>query len=174
MLSMSLLLLAAAAGGPNHIPSTPDLGIAEGRCRPNETGPAFVVNIVGLKDRQGRLKAELYPANDKDFLQDDNILIMEKKTFRRVEMDVPQSGPVTLCIRAPAPGPYALIILHDRDSNRKLGISVDGAAFPGDPKMCWGPPKGKAATTTAQSGLTNLTVTMQYRRSLVCFGPLKG
>ena len=172
-----LLLLAAAAipapGTPGYIPSSPELGVAEGRCRANEPGPAFMVTLQGLKDRQGRIKAELYPANDKDFLADDNVLVMSGKTFRRVEMETPQTGPVTLCIRAPAPGPYALIVLHDRDSNRKLGISVDGAGFPGDPRMCWGPPKGSAATAVAREGVTNITITMQYRSSLVCFAPLK-
>jgi uncharacterized protein (DUF2141 family) len=175
---MSLLLLAAAAaipspGQPGYIASSPDLGKAEGRCRAGESGPSFQINVVGLRDRQGMLKAELYPATDEDFLADDNVLLMSGKTFRRVEIEVPQGGPVSLCIRTPGPGPYALMLLHDRDSNRKLGISVDGVGFPGDPKMCWGAPKGRHVVATAQNGPTNLTITMQYRTSLVCFGPLK-
>ena len=47
-----LPLLAAAA----PIRSTPDLGKAEGRCRSGESGPAFLVNVNGLKDRRGMLK----------------------------------------------------------------------------------------------------------------------
>jgi len=173
-MSLSVLLAAAAAAGsPQWIPSSPDLGIAEGRCRANETGPAFLINVEGLKDRQGMVRVELYPNDDKDFLADDNVLIMAGKTFRRAEMKVPASGPVVLCIRAPSAGTYTLSLLHDRDSNRKLGLSVDGVAFPGDPKLCWGQPKGREARANVGNGPTKINVTMQYRRSLVCFGPVK-
>ncbi|MBT2188061.1 DUF2141 domain-containing protein [Sphingobium nicotianae] len=171
-MSMSLLLLAAASGGA-AIPSTPDLGTAEGRCRPNESGPAFLITLAGLKDRQGRVKVELYPPNDDDFLQDDNKLVAAGKTFRRVEMDVPKTGPVVLCVRAPAAGTYTLSLLHDRDSNRKFGLSKDGIGFPGDPKLGWSKPAWKSAAATTGNGPTRITVTMQYRVGLFSFGPLK-
>ena len=98
-----------------HVPSSPTLGMAEGRCRAGESGPSFIVTATGLKDRGGTMKVELYPANDRDFLQDDNILINTGKAFRRVVIDVPSTGPVQLCIRAPGPGTWALSLLHDRD-----------------------------------------------------------
>lgn len=163
---MSLLILATIA-------SSPDLGKAEGQCRANESGPAFLVDVAGLKDRQGNLKLELYPANDKDFLADDNVLLMAGKPFRRVEIDVPNSGAVQMCIRAPSPGTYSLSLLHDRDSNRKMGLSVDGIGFPTNPKLCWGQPKFSDAKATTGNGPTRVSVTMQYRRNLVCFGPVK-
>lgn len=175
-MSMSLFLLAAAAAAAapvKALPSTPDLGTAEGRCRPNESGPAFLINLEGLKDRQGRVKVELYPDNDEDFLQDDNKLVAAGKTFRRVEMDVPQTGPVVLCVRAPAAGSYTLSLLHDRDSNRKFGLSVDGVGFPTDPKLGWSKPKAKSAMARAGAGPTRINVTMQYRKGLFSFGPLK-
>lgn len=164
---ISLLILAA------QIASSPDLGKAEGQCRANERGPAFLIDVTGLKDRRGNLKVELYPANDEDFLQDDNILLMAGKTFRRVEVPVPQSGPVELCIRAPSAGAYALTLLHDRDANRRMGLSVDGIGFPNTPKLCWGQPKSAAATAHVGAGPTHISIVMQYRRNLVCFGPLK-
>jgi hypothetical protein len=68
-----LTALLAPSMASAQLKSTPTLGMAEGRCRANEPGPAFMINVVGLKDRGGTMKAELYPANDTDFLADDNI-----------------------------------------------------------------------------------------------------
>jgi uncharacterized protein (DUF2141 family) len=172
-MSMTMLLaLAAAAGTVKAIPSTPDLGTAEGRCRPNESGPSFLINLVGLKDRQGRVKVELYPPSDEDFLQDDNKLVAAGKTFRRVEMDVPATGPVVLCVRAPSAGTWTLSLLHDRDANRKFGLSTDGVGFPTDPKLGWSKPKWRSAAAVAGNGPTRINVTMQYRRGLFSFGPV--
>jgi uncharacterized protein (DUF2141 family) len=162
-----MLLLAAAS-----IPSSPDLGKAEGQCRANEMGPAFLVEVKGLKDRKGRLKLELYPANDKDFLADDNVLVSQGKAFRRVEASVPASGPVQLCIRAPAPGTYALSLLHDRDGNRRFALSIDGVGFPGNPRLGLSKPKARAASAEVGSGIAHITIIMNYRRGLFSFGPL--
>ena len=166
-------LFADAAQAQPYLPSTPDLGKAEAACRPNETGPAVLVLVTGLKDREGRIKAELYPANDADFLADDNVLIMAGKAFRRVEMPVPPSGPVQLCLRIPAPGAYALTVLHDRDANRKFGLATDGVGFSGNPKLGLSKPRAASARFVAGGGLTPVTVRMNYRRGLFGFGPLK-
>jgi uncharacterized protein (DUF2141 family) len=173
---MILPLLLAAEGPvkiPVPIPSSPDLGKAEGKCRAGETGPSFLVSVNGLKDRHGRIKIEVYPATDADFLQDDNILVYQGKTFRRVEEDVPQSGPVQLCIRVPAAGAYGLTVLHDRDSNRKIGLSVDGFGVANTSHFRWSMPKMAAARVVAGNGPTHINVTMAYRSSLISFDPIK-
>ncbi|BBE00092.1 DUF2141 domain-containing protein [Sphingobium amiense] len=162
-----MLLIAAA------LASTPDLGKAEGRCRPDERGPAYLVEVKGLKDRQGLLKLELYPANDSDFLADDNVLIAAGKPFRRVEMAVPKEGRVEMCIRAPGPGTYALSLLHDRDGNHKFALSVDGVGFAGNPKLGWSKPRAAQASAPVGSGPTPTTITVNYRRGLFSFGPLE-
>ena len=165
----ALPLIAAA---PSYIPSTPDLGKAEAQCRPGETGPAVLLLAAGLKDRHGRIKAELYPATEADFLADDNVLVMAGKAFRRVEIAVPPSGPVQLCIRLPGPGSYGVIVLHDRDSNRKFGLSSDGVGFSNNPRLGLSKPKAEAVRISAGGGLTPLTVRMNYRRGLFGFGPV--
>lgn len=166
IMAYALLLLGS------HIRSSPDLGKAEGQCRPGESGPAFIVEVAGLKDRQGLLKLELYPANDNDFLQDDNVLLNAGKTFRRVEIPVPPAGPVEMCIRAPAPGLYALSLLHDRDSNHKFALSVDGIGFAGNPRLGWFKPKARSASAWASGGLTRIRIVMNYRHGLFSFRPL--
>jgi len=163
-------LLFSLAAGPflvaATIPSTPDLGTAEGRCRSNELSPSFLVNVEGLKDRRGKLKLEVYPANASDFLEDDNILIAAGKTFRRVEQSVPASGPVQLCVRVPSAGRYAVSLLHDRDSNRKFSWRVDGIGFAGNPRLGWGKPAASDASAVARSGPTRIEIVMNYRRGL--------
>lgn len=152
--------------------STPSLGIAEGTCRPDEQGPAFMVTVRGLKDRLGDLKLEVYPANDKDFLADDNILLSQGKIFRRVVAAVPARGPVKLCIRVPRPGAYDLSLLHDRDGNHKFSLSVDGIGFSGNPKLRWSKPRASEARIMAGSGITSTQIILNYRKSLFAFGPI--
>jgi uncharacterized protein (DUF2141 family) len=163
------MLLAAQA----VLPSTPDLGKAAGRCRTPEEGPSFLVSVEGLKDRRGLLKLEVYPGNDDDFLADDNKLIAAGKVFRRVEMPVPASGPVQLCIRVPHAGRYAVSLLHDRDGNHKFGVSSDGIGFAGNPKLGWSKPRADAASAAARSGPTPIAIVMNYRHGLFSFGPMR-
>ncbi|QDX26759.1 DUF2141 domain-containing protein [Sphingomonas suaedae] len=166
---MTRLLFSLMAGAlleNASVPSTPDLGTAEGRCRSNEFGPSFLVDVDGLKDRRGKLKLEVYPANDADFLEDDNILISAGKTFRRVEQPVPATGPVQLCVRVPSAGRYAVSLLHDRDGNRKFGWRVDGIGFAGNPRLGWGKPRASDASAAARTGPTRLEIVMNYHRGL--------
>jgi uncharacterized protein (DUF2141 family) len=180
-LSALPLLLAAAGpaqaapaeGEPGYIRSTPDLGKAEGQCRPGEKGPAVLITLTGLKDREGYMRAEVYPPGDKDFLEDDNILVMDGKTFRRVETPLAQSGPVQLCVRLPGPGTYTMSVLHDRDMNRKFGISSDGIGFPNNPKLGLSKPRAHSVAFTAGPGITELSIRLNYRRGMFSFGPLK-
>ena len=160
--SLAALLPLLAAAAP--IASSPDLGKAEGKCRSGESGSAFLLNVNGLKDRKGLLKVEVYPANDQDFLADDNVLVAAGKTFRRVEMDVPASGAPVLCVRVPGPGTYGVMVLHDRDSNRKFGWRVDGIGFAGNPRLGLSQPKVAKARATAGSTPTRLDIVMNYQR----------
>lgn len=165
---MLLLTLLATS---TLVPSSPELGIAEGRCRTDEPGPALLIRVTGLKDRKGIVRAELYPANDQDFLQDDNILVSNGKTFRRAVERVPATGPVELCIRVPAPGRYALSVVHDRNGGGAFSLSRDGIGFASNPHLGLSRPKAAAASVEAGTGLTPTTIVMNYRRGLFSFGP---
>jgi len=146
--------------------SSPDLGVAAGRCRASETGSAFEVDVAGLKDRAGRLKLELYPANDQDFLADDNKLIMAGKPFARVDVQTPSDGPVQLCIRAPHAGRYALSLLHDRNSDHKFQLSSDGIGFSNNPKLGWSKPDADRVAVDVGDSPRRITIVMNYRHGL--------
>lgn len=169
---LSALLLGATGTGVAQLRSSPDLGKAEGQCRARETGPAFLVDVVGLKDHSGKLKLEVYPAADGDFLADDNVLLNQGKTFRRVEVAVPADATPQLCIRVPQPGAYALSLLHDRDSDRKFGLSIDGAGFSRNPRIGLSKPRASAVRIDAGAGLTPVRIVMNYRKGFLSFGPL--
>ena len=157
----------------SNLRSTPDLGTADARCRANESGPALIVDVDGLKDRQGVLKLEVYPANDKDFLEDDNKLIEAGKVFRRVIEPAPADGQAEICVRVPRPGTYAVSILHDRNTNRKFDLSRDGIGFTSNPSLGLSKPKADEVSIGVGNGVTRTDVIMNYRRGLFSFGPLK-
>lgn len=159
---LSLLLLAGAG------PVQPDasLGKAEAACRLNEAGPALLVGITGLKDRKGLVRAELYPDNDSDFLADDAVLINAHKMFRRVDLVLPASGPVTVCLRVPGSGRYSLSVLHDRNRNLKWDKLSDGLGFGGNPKLGWSKPTAAAASVLVGAGPTRTQIVMTYLSGL--------
>ena len=172
LIALSLLALAGSAAATPILRSSTALGLAEGRCRPHEQGPAILIHARGLKDRNGLLRAELYPPDDADFLADDNVLLGAGKTFRRAEEPLAAGADPTLCIRAPAPGVYTLAVIHDRDGNRKFSLLHDGIGFPGNPRLGISKPAAASARIAVPAGLVDTDVILNYRRGFLSFGPL--
>jgi uncharacterized protein (DUF2141 family) len=167
MLALTLLLMAASP-----LASHPDLGKAEGRCTADSGHPRFIIDVAGLKDRIGKLKLELYPAKDGDFLADDNKLLSAGKAFARVEQVLESDGPVSICIRAPRPGRYALSLLHDRNGDRRFTLSRDGIGFAGNPTLHMSKPKAADASAFVSKGASRITIILNYRSGLFSFAPL--
>ncbi|MDZ7588348.1 MAG: DUF2141 domain-containing protein [Parasphingorhabdus sp.] len=141
-------------------------------CAAGSSQPAALIYFDGLKDRKGKVRLELFPDNDNDFLRDDYLLLREGKAFRRIEIDTPASGVVALCLKAPRAGRYSMAIIHDRDGLRKFSFSVDGVGFPGNPKLGWSKPKAAKAFVNLGNGPTTLRVTLKYFSGLG-FSPVK-
>jgi uncharacterized protein (DUF2141 family) len=153
-----LFVFCATIIGTNPASAQPSYGEACGQAR----GPAFLIKANGLKDRSGRVIAELYPANEADFLKDKDALLRDGKLFRRVEAPVPQQGPVNLCIDAPKPGAYALVFIHDRDGKNKFNIWKDGIGLPGGQTLGTSRPRVSQATVTTGGAAVSVPVNMQY------------
>jgi uncharacterized protein (DUF2141 family) len=64
------------------------------------------------------------------------------------------------------PGDYALMVLHDENSNAKvdtmLGIPREGVGFSRNPKLYFGPPSFKAVLIHIPAGVSETDVKMQY------------
>ena len=147
------------------------LGADAAACE-GSAGPAIRAMVVGLKDRRGDLKLELYPPTEADFLKDDRDLAAEGKFFRRVRVTTPASGPTTLCIRVPHAGRYALLFTHNRDGRNKFDFWSDGAGFASNGRIGRARPKLAQALIEVGAGVTSVTIRAQYLRGLGGFGPL--
>lgn len=152
---LSLAIIAAAA--------TPALSFIEdpvalehdmARCADGQTGAAVLVRIEDFKDTEGNVRAQIYGSNPDDFLE---------KGKKLVRVDVPTVGDgQEVCVPLPEPGTYALVILHDRNSNGKADFFSEGFGFSNNPKLSLGPPDAKDVMFDAAAGTTRMTVTLSY------------
>ena len=142
-------------------------------CVPGAERPALLVEVTGLKDRAGELRVELYPDTDPEFLGDKEKLLREGKTFRRIIFPVPASGHPLACLGVPAPGRYALAVIHDRAAARKFAFRRDGIGFPGDPHLFLGQPPASKAWITVGPGVNRLKVRLQYYDGFLGAGPVR-
>lgn len=154
------LLVQSIAAAPASARILGDEECAAGR------GPAALVTITGLKDRSGLIRAELFPATRRDFLRDDIELGQEGKPFRRVEVRLPGSGPVRLCLRASAGGDYAIGVFHSTDGVRKFNVRQHGVGFANNPRLGWGRPDVGKVTVTLGSNVADVPIVMNYLHGL--------
>jgi uncharacterized protein (DUF2141 family) len=170
-MSRFLLLMGAVAIAAPAMAQPGILGPEAAACAPGG-GPAIQANIVGLKDRTGELKLELYPNNEQDFLKDDRDLLKAGKLFHRVRVPTPAAGAISLCMRVPHPGRYALLFTHNRDGKNKFSFWSDGAGFPSNVKLGRSRPKVGQAEIAVGEGVAVTTIRAQYLRGLGGFGPI--
>ncbi len=172
MIAVLAALILAATPATDAAP-VPDYGIADGMCRAHEKGPALLVTAAGLKDRTGKLRLELYAPNDTEFLADDRDLVRDGKVFRRAVLDVPATGPVELCVRAPHSGTWSVALIHDRAGAKKFKLSSDGIGFGGNPHLGLSKPHADVSEVEVGPGVTHASIRLNYRHGLFSFGPIE-
>jgi uncharacterized protein (DUF2141 family) len=157
-LSCFLLLLAkpAAAQQPEI------LGSDAAACAAGAPGPAYKVTVTGFKDREGQLRIEIYNAVDSEFLVSSTKLIEQGKLFRRIDVPMRPEGDMTLCIAAPRPGTYAVVILHDRNRNGKFDLARDGVGFTRNPRSRFSKPKAAAVADSIGDEVKSHKVILNY------------
>ncbi|MBT2246758.1 DUF2141 domain-containing protein [Sphingobium sp. BHU LFT2] len=128
----------------------------------------------GLKDRTRRILVELYPADEADLLRDKAQLLKEGEIFRRMMAPVSPNGPTHICVTAPSPGTYAMVVIHDRDGQDKFSIQNDGVALPKPQAPGMSRPRVKQASVEFASSPQLLRVHMQFLRGMKGFVPAGG
>ena len=99
---------------------------ATGAC-PAAGGSTVEVRIDGFRRRVGQVRVRLFGNPPASYFDKHRALV-------RVEMPVPASGPVRLCVAAPGPGVYALDVRHDVNGNGKTD-KQDGGGASGNPHV---------------------------------------
>lgn len=157
--SAALLLLgpSVAAQGKGTI-----LGPYAARCAAGNE-PSILVNVVGLKNRAGALRARTFGGATSTWFE-------KKGWLTRVEVPTPSAGPVRICLPVSAPGTYAVDLRHDMNGNGQTDKS-DGGGASGDPKVTLldfilgRKPSPKVTAVHVGNGVTEITVTAMYLRN---------
>lgn len=156
MLAALLSMPVSAAPGPA---TAEVLGGSPDACRPGAEGSAALVTVAGFKDRAGRLRVQNYRGGKADYL-------VEGRYLHREEMPVTAAGEMTVCLPLPGPGDYAIIALHDRDSNGRLSIWSDGIGFSRNPRLGLAKPAASQVLISFGPGVTPVRIVLNYRRGL--------
>lgn len=120
----ALASLAALPVGAQ--PTGPSLGPDAARCT-SGAGPAFLVQVIGLKNRRGTVRVRLFGGSPDSYFVRERALV-------RTQIPTPATGPVQICVPAPAAGTYALDVRHDVNGDDRSDLS-DGGGTSGNPRL---------------------------------------
>lgn len=154
------LVLVAGAGQPREAADAAEVsGDAAAACGAGASGHTALVTVQGFKDRRGRLRVQNYRGTPEEFL-------VSGRYLHRAETAVTATGDMTLCLPFPGPGLYAIVALHDRDSNGKLSVWSDGVGFSRNPRLGLAKPAADATLINISFALTPVRIVLNYRRGL--------
>jgi uncharacterized protein (DUF2141 family) len=123
------------------------------------TGDSISASVTGLRNDAGQVGCLLFGSAD-GFPREPN-----KAVARRL---VPISGKAALCVFPPVrPGTYAVIAMHDENSNGKLdrnilGMPTEGFGTTGPDRGRFGPPKFEDAAFQYSGGAMTLSIMIRY------------
>lgn len=147
---LALALPGSAAQAQYHQEIRNDMAVCRG------SGPAVRVNVSGIKNAQGNVRAQIYRATEADWLQ-------SGRWMYRIEVPA-QAGSMSFCLPVPANGSYAVAVRHDVNGNGSTDIRTDGGAMSNNPSINifnLGRPSVRR-TAFDVNGVTTININMRY------------
>jgi uncharacterized protein (DUF2141 family) len=125
-LRIGFLSVVAAALAVPAFSSAAVLGPEPTACA-GSGAPSILVRVSGFKNRAGKVRVRTFGGSPATYFD-------KTKVLKRLEYDMPSSGPVEVCVPMPAPGIYAVDVRHDINNNSDTD-RADGAGASGNPKI---------------------------------------
>lgn len=118
------------------------------------TGARALINILGLENKEGNIRVQVYSDDPAEFLENG------KKLLR---VDVPVSSlDAQVCVTFPAAGTYAMVVMHDRNANGRADILTEGFGFSRNPKLMFSKPDHDEVAMVIPEGVTEIDVSLNY------------
>lgn len=127
---------------------------------PASTASAVLVEVTGFRNRAGKVRVRLFGGAASTYFD-------KRRAIARIEVAVPQRGPVAICVPAPRPGVYAVDVRHDANANSDTDRS-DGGGASGNPRLSLvdvlfsRKPDPKIVQVRVGAGTTVVPVTLMY------------
>ncbi|GJL64591.1 MAG: hypothetical protein NPIRA04_32450 [Nitrospirales bacterium] len=72
-----------------------------------------------------------------------------------------------ICLQAPHPGTYAVVVHHDENDNKKLdrnwiGLPTEGVGFSKNPELFLAPPAHNEVSFQVHEGVNRIDITLHY------------
>ena len=120
---------------------------------------SVLIQVQGVHSSQGTLVAELYGDTASDFLKKAGRIVRERVAAR--------SGSVSVCLAAPRPGVYAVVVYHDENDNHRFdrawnGLPAEGFGVSNNPRPFMRPPTLAEAAFEVGSGHRVMKIELRY------------
>jgi len=126
MPKVKVLIACLFAAAPLASAGAAVLGPHAGDCADGK--PSMLVRVEGIKSRNGTVRVQTYGGDPSHYF--------DKGTYiERVEVRVPPTGPIDVCMPVPRPGFYAVSVRHDANGNGSADFTNDGGGFSGNPNI---------------------------------------
>lgn len=149
--ALSMTAFATSAGAGTRVAN--DLS----QCRAGATGTAALVNVVGFRDSNGRVRVQSY-SGERNWLE-------RGQWLHRVDVPAqPRGRNMTVCLPLPGPGTYGIAVRHDSNGNNSSDRR-DGGGFSRNPDISFPfnlEPDYGEVSFRAGRGVTRINVVLNY------------
>jgi len=157
MIGLAAVALANAGAASAVAPARYRVTIGNDLSRCAGAGPAVKVTVNGIKSAKGRIRVQLYRANDADWLE-------KGRWLHRIEAPA-RAGSMTFCMPVPAAGSYGIAVRHDANANGKTDVSGDGGGMSNNPSinlLNLGKPNFRKVAIAVGGEVKSISIQMRY------------